>query len=236
MKNKIRIGAMISGGGTNLQAIIDACESGRINGEMIFVGSDNPKAAGLGRAQRHGIPSFVVDYGAIIQKYKEAPERLKIPSDFDIDEIIKKQNLFKPDGQKKTVERYLTTRAVAEARLLEKMAAYPVDLLVLAGFMRNLTPYFIDRFNTDPDHPRCRPFPAWTVMATLIAMDARPAAARFISSITARIPVRSSASAVSPSPKRTRSTRSNERGWNWSGSSTPSASNYLPKTVCRRSY
>jgi phosphoribosylglycinamide formyltransferase-1 len=29
-----------------------------------------------------------------------------------------------------------------------------VDLLVLAGFMRNLTPYFIDRFNTDPDNPR----------------------------------------------------------------------------------
>jgi phosphoribosylglycinamide formyltransferase-1 len=29
-----------------------------------------------------------------------------------------------------------------------------VDLLVLAGFMRNLTPYFIDRFNTDTDRPR----------------------------------------------------------------------------------
>ena len=154
MGKKIMIGAMISGGGTNLQAIIDACESGRINGEMVFVGSDNPNAAGLGRAQRHGIPSFVVDYGAIIQAHKEDPERLKLPSDFDIDELIKKQNLFKPDGQRKTVERFLTTRAIAEAQLLEKMAGYPVDLLVLAGFMRNLTPYFIDRFNTDPGHPR----------------------------------------------------------------------------------
>jgi len=43
---------------------------------------------------------------------------------------------------------------VAERRLLEQMAAYPFDLLILAGFMRNLTPYFIDRVNTDPEHPR----------------------------------------------------------------------------------
>ncbi|MFH1673561.1 MAG: phosphoribosylglycinamide formyltransferase, partial [Pseudomonadota bacterium] len=39
---KIRIGALVSGGGTNLQAIIDACEAGRINGQVVFVGSDNP--------------------------------------------------------------------------------------------------------------------------------------------------------------------------------------------------
>ena len=31
---------------------------------------------------------------------------------------------------------------------------YPFDLLVLAGFMRNLTPYFIDRVNEKPDHPK----------------------------------------------------------------------------------
>jgi phosphoribosylglycinamide formyltransferase-1 len=154
MKNKVRIGAMISGGGTNLQAIIDACESGGISGEMVFVGTDNPDAAGLGRAERHGIPRFVVDYGAIIRQYKKAPLSLAPPSDFDLDEMWLKQNLFKPDAQTKLVETFITTRAIAEARLLEKIAAYPVDLLVLAGFMRNLTPYFIDRFNTDPDHPR----------------------------------------------------------------------------------
>ncbi len=37
MGKKIRIGALISGGGTNLQAIIDSCESGTIDGEMVFV-------------------------------------------------------------------------------------------------------------------------------------------------------------------------------------------------------
>ena len=40
MGDKIRIGALISGGGTNLQAIIDACEDDRIDGKMAFVGSD----------------------------------------------------------------------------------------------------------------------------------------------------------------------------------------------------
>jgi phosphoribosylglycinamide formyltransferase-1 len=34
------------------------------------------------------------------------------------------------------------------------MRPYPFDLLVLAGFMRNLTPYFIDRVNTDRKSPR----------------------------------------------------------------------------------
>jgi phosphoribosylglycinamide formyltransferase-1 len=38
--------------------------------------------------------------------------------------------------------------------LLKEMAAYPFDLLVLAGFMRVLTPYFIDRVNIDASRPR----------------------------------------------------------------------------------
>jgi len=49
---------------------------------------------------------------------------------------------------------FLVTRAIAEARLLANMAKWDFDLLVLAGFMRKLTPYFIDRVNIDPLHPR----------------------------------------------------------------------------------
>jgi phosphoribosylglycinamide formyltransferase-1 len=52
------------------------------------------------------------------------------------------------------VIRFIETRAIAEARLLDHMKPYPFDLLVLAGFMRNLTPYFIDRVNITPGHPR----------------------------------------------------------------------------------
>ena len=94
MADKIRIGALISGGGTNLQAIIDACESGGIDGDMVFVGSDNPEAKGLARSRHHGIPSFVVDYGAIIREYKINHAATRIPTDFDLPEILSKQSLF----------------------------------------------------------------------------------------------------------------------------------------------
>ena len=49
---------------------------------------------------------------------------------------------------------FLTSRVTAESRLLKAMAPYDVDLLALAGYMRTLTPYFIDRVNTDAEHPR----------------------------------------------------------------------------------
>ena len=79
MMKKLRIGALISGGGTNLQAIIDSCESGGIDGEMVFVGSDNPDAGGLKRAAKHGIPQFVTDYGGVIRRYRDAPDRFDLP-------------------------------------------------------------------------------------------------------------------------------------------------------------
>ena len=73
MNEAIRIGALISGGGTNLQAIIDACDAGTIDGRMVFVGSDNPSAAGLNRARHHGIPLFIVDYGDILRRFRSQP-------------------------------------------------------------------------------------------------------------------------------------------------------------------
>jgi phosphoribosylglycinamide formyltransferase-1 len=154
MATKIRIGAMISGGGTNLQAIIDACETNAIDGRIVFVGSDKEGVQGLERARNHNIDTFVVDYADIIRTCRETPERITSPSDFDLDELRLKQSLFGPHADSRKVEFFLITRAIAEKRLLEHMAAYHIDLLVLAGFMRNLTPYFIDRFNPDPDHPR----------------------------------------------------------------------------------
>jgi len=49
---------------------------------------------------------------------------------------------------------FLMTRAIAEAGLLDAMQLYRFDLLVLAGFMRNLTPYLIDRVNIVSNNPR----------------------------------------------------------------------------------
>ncbi len=153
MNKKISIGALVSGGGTNLQAIIDSCESGAINGSLVFIGSDNPDAYGLERGKKHNIPTFVVDYRSIIKDYKNNPEKFHLPADFDQDEIMEKQNIFSDDDPQ-IIEFFLATRAAAEAKLIENMKRYSFDLLILAGFMRNLTPYFIDRINIEPEKPR----------------------------------------------------------------------------------
>jgi phosphoribosylglycinamide formyltransferase-1 len=154
MAHKLRVGALISGGGSNLQAIIDASESNRIDARVIFVGSDNPKAHGLERAQRHGIPTFIVDYQSIIKETRGKPLENLVPEDFNLQSVLARQGLFPASSDRMKAERYFGTRAIAEAALLREMAAYPFDLLVLAGFMRILTPYFIDRVNTDPSQPR----------------------------------------------------------------------------------
>lgn len=154
MKKKIKIGALVSGGGSNLQAIIDACESGIINGEMAFVGTDNPIASGLKRARQHNIPTFVVDYNEIIDEFKNNPREFKAPDDFDPEEALARQTLFHGGHDQQKINAFLITRAAAESRLLRQMAAFPWDLLVLAGFMRKLSPYIIDCVDKDPTQPR----------------------------------------------------------------------------------
>jgi phosphoribosylglycinamide formyltransferase-1 len=148
-KSKIKIGVLISGGGSNLQAIIDAVKVGALDVEIVCVGSDNPGAAGLSRAETEGIPTFVTDYSALFASWKEG---VRLPVDFSLEEVTTRQSLMKtadPD----TLKAFLEKRALAEADLLSKLAPYNIHLLVLAGFMRVLTPYFIDRLNTDSELP-----------------------------------------------------------------------------------
>lgn len=57
----LRIGVMVSGGGTNLQAILDAMDSGRItNAELAVVISNNQDAYALERAKNHGIEAVCI--------------------------------------------------------------------------------------------------------------------------------------------------------------------------------
>lgn len=52
----LRVGVMVSGGGTNLQAILDALDAGEITGATIeVVVSNNPNAYALERARKHGV-------------------------------------------------------------------------------------------------------------------------------------------------------------------------------------
>jgi len=61
---KMRLGILISGSGTNLQAIIDASESGALDADVAVVITNHDSARGLVRAKDHGIPGIYVDRGA----------------------------------------------------------------------------------------------------------------------------------------------------------------------------
>ena len=154
MNTKIKIGVLISGGGSNLQAIIDACTGGHIDGQIVFVGSDTPGAGGLDRARRNDIATFVVDYKSIIREIKREPHKAVLPDDVELDDIIAKQTLFSDQQDPQKIRSFIISRVLAEARLLEAIGSRSFDLLVLAGFMRNLSPYFIDRVNFDRANPR----------------------------------------------------------------------------------
>jgi len=154
MIEKLKIGTLISGGGTNLQAIIDACNQGCIDAEIVFTGSDVGGVKGLDRAKKAGIKTFVVDYARIIAECRNTRDvDSLLPTDFDPEEILKKQRLVDVEKDHEKALFFIKSRVIAERRLLDNIESYDMDLLVLAGFMRVFTPYFIDRINTNaPGH------------------------------------------------------------------------------------
>ena len=91
----LNIGVLISGGGTNLQAIIDETKSGGINGTVKLVISNKENAYGLERARLSGIKAV----------YETNEDK--------IIELLKENN---------------------------------IDLIVLAGYLKIITPKFVDEF------------------------------------------------------------------------------------------
>lgn len=68
----VNIGVLISGGGTNLQAVIDSCENKTINGEVKVVISNKADAYGLERAKNHNIKAICEkEEDRIIENLKE---------------------------------------------------------------------------------------------------------------------------------------------------------------------
>nr|WP_242861523.1 formyltransferase family protein [Cellulosilyticum ruminicola] len=57
----LRLGVLVSGGGTNLQSIIDATENGTLQSKVVCVLSNKKDAYGLERARKHNIPDYFVD-------------------------------------------------------------------------------------------------------------------------------------------------------------------------------
>ena len=95
---------LISGSGTNLQAFIDATQSGNLDLHLGVVLSNQPAAAGLVRARKASISVECVEH-------RNFPDREQF-----------------------------------EAALVSKLDQYEPDLIILAGFMRILTPVFINHF------------------------------------------------------------------------------------------
>jgi len=83
MDKKINIGVLASGGGTDLQSIIDASEKDMINAKVILVVCDNCDAFCLKRAEKHKISGFFVD----------PKNRDKKEIDQEIDRILKENNI-----------------------------------------------------------------------------------------------------------------------------------------------
>jgi len=62
MARPVRVGVLLSGSGTNLQAMIDAIAQGHLDARIAVVVSNDPAAQGLARAARHGIPTVAVPH------------------------------------------------------------------------------------------------------------------------------------------------------------------------------
>lgn len=147
-KKKLRLAVLVSGGGTNLQAILDRISSGRLSAEVVVVAGDRPGAYGLIRAARFNIPTHVVDYARNRWAEMEHPCAGSLP--FDLDMLDRQQKILKNPDVGKRLER-LARLALAENELAEILDAYRPDYICLAGFMRLLTPYFLNRYNRPDD-------------------------------------------------------------------------------------
>ena len=147
----LKIGILISGSGTNMQAIVNACEEKVIDGEVVFVGSDNPEAGGLMWAKERGIPTFSVNYKEIRRQVKVG--EIEVPPDSLVRKVFKKTSFNKQLSYGEKFY-YIQWKIAAEQQLLKLMNECEFDLVVLAGFMQLCTPFFVDAINTDPERPR----------------------------------------------------------------------------------
>lgn len=104
MSSQPRVVVLLSGGGTNLQALIDAAAKHQLGAELVGVISNRPNAFGLERAAQAGIDSRVLDH-----------------TGFD-------------------------SRETFDQALMQLVDSFKPDLVVLAGFMRILTPAFTEHY------------------------------------------------------------------------------------------
>jgi len=144
--HKLKLAVLISGGGTNLQAIIDRIEAGKLDAEIKLVVSNNPKAYGLVRAEEHGINTAVVDYEKYSKKLLPEISENALPREFD--EMINRQRIYSNLSSEEVRDR-LARLVLAEQEMIRLLQPQDPDLICLAGFMRLISPYFIGHYCTE---------------------------------------------------------------------------------------
>ena len=88
MLNKARIAVFVSGGGTNLEALLNAQERGDIpHGEIVLVCASNETAYALTRAANHGVPGVAIPKKLMSQESFEANLSLKL-AEYRVDLIV----------------------------------------------------------------------------------------------------------------------------------------------------
>lgn len=128
------LGVLVSGSGTNLQAVIDAVASGRLHAKIGVVVANVATAKALDRARAAGIPTVVVDHKAH------------------------------------------ASREAFDAAVVEVLRAHGAQCVVLAGFMRIVTPVLLDAFphRVVNIHPALLPaFPGVHAQAQALAYGVR---------------------------------------------------------------
>ncbi|HEY5522758.1 MAG TPA: phosphoribosylglycinamide formyltransferase [Desulfuromonadaceae bacterium] len=83
-----RLGVLVSGSGTNLQAIIDRIESGEIRAEIVCAISNKADAYALTRAAKHGIPVIVHDNAGFSERRSYDATTVEILRSYNVDLVI----------------------------------------------------------------------------------------------------------------------------------------------------
>lgn len=81
----LKLGVLISGRGSNLQAVIEAGEKGEILAKVVLVVSNDPEAYGLERAKKHQIPAVVIDNRSFKDKHTYELEIVKALKEAQVD-------------------------------------------------------------------------------------------------------------------------------------------------------
>jgi phosphoribosylglycinamide formyltransferase-1 len=88
MSELLKLGVLISGGGSNLQSIIDHIENGTLHAEIKIVISNNPQAYGLVRAKNAGIPCAVLNHRDYAGREEFDRELIRTLKDANVDLIV----------------------------------------------------------------------------------------------------------------------------------------------------